>query len=121
AEQRAFRLDVMGQCFFQCNIEGHNLLNAMRLWNLTGRDTAGRVPGYPFRGVGKGEPHTRLYAGSSLVTITRSDALTARWSLTGTVNSPRFLMGSSSWIFRRSKSNLWRSNSSAMSIEVTEP
>src|SRR5215472_5476005 len=48
-------------------------------------------------------------------------AVTSLCSFRGTVNSPRVLSGSCSWILRRSISNPFLPSASAMSPDVTEP
>src|ERR1035441_2977813 len=47
--------------------------------------------------------------------------MTSLWSRTGTLNSPSCLIGSSSWILRRSMVKFSASRAPAMSFDVTEP
>src|SRR5437667_1361376 len=68
---------------------------------------------------GQFESHRRCQ--SSLTTWTVIAAVTSRCSRTGTVNVPNCLMGSSSWILRRSMVKFCFSSASTMSLVVTEP
>src|SRR5262249_8057555 len=61
----------------------------------------------------------RVYASRTTFTVT--SAVTSRCSLTASLCSPSFLIGSSSWIFRRSTVKCCFSSASATSFAVTEP
>jgi len=58
---------------------------------------------------------------SSFATTTVTSAITSRYNLTGTLNSPSVLMGSSNWILRRSMLKFLAASPSATSFDVTEP
>jgi hypothetical protein len=73
------------------------------------------------RGAGEGLLH--FYQGNyaSFTTLTVTSAMTSLCNLTGTLCSPRVLIGSSNWILRRSMVKLRAAKASATSFEVTEP
>jgi hypothetical protein len=63
----------------------------------------------------------RRYSTASFSITTLRCAVTSLCNLIGTVNSPRALSGSCTWIFRRSISKPFLPSASAISPEVTEP
>ena len=66
-------------------------------------------------------PSLRLQFYASLTTTTLTCAATSRCSLIGTLDSPSCLIGSASWIFRRSISRPFDARPSAISADVTDP
>src|SRR5437879_4090341 len=104
---------------FDIQVGNHNYGARLRQPSRDRLTDARSCSGNDRRLAGQFESHRRCQ--SSLTTWTVISVVTSRCSRTGTVNVPNCLMGSSSWILRRSMVKFCFSSASTMSLVVTEP